>query len=337
MDVPDAALLLGGFVLLVIGGEMLVRGAVAVAEKLGMSPLLIGLTLVGLGTSAPELVTSVQAALAGSPGIAIGNIVGSSISNILLILGLSALITPMAVQSKALRRDGVAVVVSALLFAIISYFGNLDRITGSIFVILLAAYLIYAYRQEKSPKAASDGHTAALAKAEAFGELHDSVIGHRAAAETRAGETGILHSLLRALVGLAVVVLGGKLLVDGAIGIARSYGMTETVIGLTIVAFGTSMPEFVTSVVAAIRKHADVAFGNIMGSNIYNILGIGGATGLIQPTSVPSEIVRFDNLVMVAASIAMFAFAWRGYQINRIEGAILLMGYVAYIFVLLPA
>jgi cation:H+ antiporter len=335
--VPDVALLLGGFVLLVIGGEMLVRGAVAVAEKLGMSPLLIGLILVGLGTSAPELVTSGQAALAGSPGIAIGNIVGSSISNILLILGLSALITPMAVQSKALRRDGVAVVFSALLFATISYFGNLDRITGSIFVILLAAYLIYAYRQERSPMAASDGHTAALAKAEAFGELHDSVIGHRAAAETRAGGTGILHSLLTALVGLAVVVLGGKLLVDGAIGIARSYGMTETVIGLTIVAFGTSMPEFVTSVVAAIRKHADVALGNIMGSNIYNILGIGGATGLIQPTSVPSEIVRFDNLVMVAASVAMFAFAWRGYQINRIEGAILLMGYVAYIFMLLPA
>jgi cation:H+ antiporter len=334
--VEDAALLLGGFVSLVIGGELLVRGAVAVAEKLGMSPLLIGLTLVGLGTSAPELVTSVQAALAGSPGIAIGNIVGSSISNILLILGLSALITPMAVQSKALRRDGVAVVVSALLFAIISYFGNLDRITGSIFVILLAGYLIYAYRQEKAPAAASEGHTSAFEKAEAFGELHDSVIGHRAEAEMRAERTGILLSLLIALVGLAVVVLGGKLLVDGAIGIARSYGMTETVIGLTIVAVGTSMPEFVTSVVAAMRKHADVALGNIMGSNLYNILGIGGATGLIQPTSVPSEIATFDNLVMVAASVAMFAFAWRGYRISRIEGAILLMGYVAYIFVLLP-
>ena len=333
----DAALLLGGFVLLVIGGEMLVRGAVAVAEKLGMSPLLIGLTLVGLGTSAPELVTSVQAALAGSPGIAIGNIVGSSISNILLILGLSALITPMAVQSKALRRDGVAVVVSALLFAIISYFGNLDRITGSIFVILLAAYLIYAYRQETVPAAAADGHTSAFEKAEAFGELHDRVIGRGGDAEARAEKTAIVIPLLMALGGLAVVVLGGKLLVDGAIGIARSYDMTETVIGLTIVAVGTSMPEFVTSVVAAIRKHSDVALGNIMGSNIYNILGIGGVTGLIQPTAVPPEIVSFDNLVMVAASVAMFAFAWRGYRISRIEGAILLMGYVAYIFVLLPA
>lgn len=332
----DAALLLGGLVLLVIGGEMLVRGAVAVAEKLGMSPLLIGLTLVGLGTSTPELVTSVQAALAGSPGIAIGNIVGSSISNILLILGLSSLITPMAVQSKALRRDGVAVVVSALLFAITSYFGDLDRLTGSVFLSLLVAYLIYAYRQEKSPAVAAAGHTAAFEKAEAFGELHDRAVGDRAGAETRAERTGILRPLLMAFIGLAVVVLGGKLLVDGAVGIARSYGMPETVIGLTIVAIGTSMPEFVTSVMAAIRKHADVALGNIMGSNIYNILGIGGATGLIQPTSVPSEIATFDNLVMVAASVAMFAFAWRGYRITRIEGAILLTGYVAYVFMLLP-
>jgi cation:H+ antiporter len=242
----------------------------------------------------------------------------------------------MAVQSKALRRDGVAVVLSAVLFAIISYFGNLDRITGSIFVVLLAAYLVYAYRQEKTPAAALDGHTAALEKAEAFGELHGSVIRHKAEADARAERSGILPSLLMALVGLAVVVLGGKLLVGGAIGVARSYGIPETVIGLTIVAVGTSMPEFVTSVVAAIRKHADVALGNIMGSNIYNILGIGGVTGLIQPTAVPPEIVSFDNLVMVAASVAMFAFAWRGYRISRIEGAILLMGYVAYIFVLLP-
>jgi cation:H+ antiporter len=322
--------------LLVIGGEMLVGGAVAVAEKLGMSPLLIGLTLVGLGTSAPELVTSVQAALAGSPGIAIGNIVGSSIANILLILGLSALITPMAVQSNALRRDGLVVVVSALLFSIVSYATNLDRITGSIFVAFLAAYLAYAYRQEKVPAVEAGGHTSAFEKAEAFGELHEPIIRYDAEAKTRAKSVGILLPLLIGLGGLAVVVLGGKLLVDGAIGIARSYGMSETVIGLTIVAVGTSMPEFVTSVVAAIRKHADVALGNIMGSNIYNILGIGGATGLIQPTAVPPEIVRFDNLVMVAASVAMFVFASRGHRITRIEGAILLMGYVFYIFMLLP-
>ena len=317
----DVALLLGGFVLLIIGGELLVRGAVAIAERLGMSPLLIGLTLVGLGTSAPELVTSVQAALAGSPGIAVGNIVGSSISNVLLILGLSALITPIAVQSNALRRDGLVVVVTALLFSIVSYAYALDRVTGVIFISLLAAYILYAYRQETVPPVASDGHTSAFEKAEAYGELHDRPLRH-GGEQTWAERTGPVVPLLMALCGLVVIVLGGKLLVDGAIGLARSNGMPETVIGLTIVAVGTSMPEFVTSVVAAIRKHGDVALGNIMGSNIYNILGIGGVTGLIQPTTVPPEIVSFDNLVMVAASVAMFTVAWSGYRVNRLEGAV---------------
>jgi cation:H+ antiporter len=334
-NVGDVGLLLGGFALLIVGGELLVRGAVAVAERFGMSPLLIGLTLVGLGTSAPELVTSVQAALAGSPGIAVGNIVGSSISNILLILGLSALITPMAVQSNALRRDGIVVVGTALLFAIVSYVHALDRVTGSIFVALLATYIIYAYRQETNPSGASAGHTSGYEKAEAYRELH-RLPTHSGEARSWAENFGPVIPLLIALAGLAVVVLGGKLLVDGAIGIARFYGMSETVIGLTIVAIGTSMPEFVTSVVAAIRKHSDVALGNIMGSNVYNILGIGGVTGLIQPTVVPPEIVRFDNLVMVAASVAMFAFAWNGNRIGRLEGAALLTGYLTYIFVLLP-
>jgi cation:H+ antiporter len=332
--VTDIGLLLGGFALLIVGGELLVRGAVAVAERLGMSPLLIGLTLVGFGTSTPELVTSVQAAMAGSPGIAVGNIVGSNISNILLILGLSALITPMAVQSNALRRDGMVVVLTALLFVIIAYTYTLDRVSGLIFVGLLVSYLYYAYRQETA--ATADGHTSAYEKAEAYDELRDGPIRHQAETKSLATKLGPVIPLLMALAGLAIVVVGGKLLVDGAIGIARSYGMSETVIGLTIVAVGTSMPEFVTSVVAAIRKHGDVALGNIMGSNIYNTLGIGGATALLSPTEVPAEIANFDNLVMLAASAAMFAVAWSGYRINRMEGAALLAGYVAYIYVLLP-
>jgi cation:H+ antiporter len=332
----DIGLLLGGLVLLVIGGELLVRGAVAIAERLGMSPLLIGLTLVGFGTSTPELVTSVQAAMAGSPGIAVGNIVGSNIANILLILGLSAIITPVTVQSNALRRDGVFVVVTALLLTIIGYTYALDRITGVIFVGLLATYILYAYRQETTPAAASDGHTSAFEKAEAYDELHNGPIRHQNQSKTWAEKLGPILPLVMALGGLAIVVFGGKLLVDGAIGIARSYGMSETVIGLTIVAVGTSMPEFVTSVVAAIRKHGDVALGNIMGSNIYNILGIGGVTGLLSPTEIPREIANFDNLVMLGASAAMFAVAWSGYRISRFEGAALLAGYVAYVYILLP-
>lgn len=332
----DWVLLLAGFALLVAGGEFLVRGAVAIAERMGMSPLLIGLTLVGFGTSMPELVTSVQAAMAGSPGIAVGNIVGSNISNILLILGLSALITPMAVRSSALRRDGVFVMATALLFAVVSYAFALDRISGVIFVGLLATYILYAYRQERTHAAATDGHTSAFEKAEAYDELHDGPIKHQSQVKTWSQRIGPFVPVLMALGGLLIVVAGGKLLVDAAIGIARTFGMSETVIGLTIVAVGTSMPEFVTSVVAALRKHGDVAIGNIMGSNIYNILGIGGVTGLLSPTVVPPEIVRFDNLVMLAASAAMLAFAWSGARLSRWEGAALLLGYVAYVFVLLP-
>jgi cation:H+ antiporter len=272
--------------------------------------------------------------MAGSPGIAVGNIVGSNISNILLILGLSALITPMAVQSNALRRDGMVVVLTALLFVIIAYTYTLDRVSGLIFVGLLVSYLYYAYRQETA--ATADGHTSAYEKAEAYDELRDGPIRHQTEAKSLATKLGPVIPLLMALAGLAIVVVGGKLLVDGAIGIARSYGMSETVIGLTIVAVGTSMPEFVTSVVAAIRKHGDVALGNIMGSNIYNTLGIGGATALLSPTQVPAEIANFDNLVMLAASAAMFAVAWSGYRISRLEGAALLTGYIAYIYVLLP-
>lgn len=330
----DIVLLAGGLVLLVIGGELLVRGAVAVAERFGMSPLLIGLTLVGFGTSAPELVTSVQAAMAGSPGIAVGNFVGSNISNILLILGLSALITPMAVQSSALRRDGVVVMLTSLLFAIISELYTLDRIAGGIFVGLLISYLFYAYRQERTMTA--DGHTSAFEKAEAFDELRNGPLRRKGQRKSWAERLGPYVPAIMAISGLAIIVLGGKLLVEGAIGIARVLGMTETVIGLTVVAIGTSMPEFVTSVVAALRKHGDVALGNIMGSNIYNILGIGGVTGLLSPTPVPAEIVNFDNLVMLGASGAMLAFAWSGYRINRLEGLLLLTGYITYIYVLLP-
>lgn len=327
----DILTLLGGLALLIIGGELLVRGAVAVAERLGMSPLLIGLTLVGFGTSTPELVTSVEASLIGSPGIAVGNIVGSNISNTLLILGLSALIMPMAVSSTALRRDGIVVLLVSFMFAIVSYTHILDRISGGIFVGLLIAYIAYAYRQERSLAETGDGHTAAYTKAEAHDELLDGQ-----ARSKLDGRLGFLLPLGMALAGLAIIIFGGKLLVEGAIAIARSYGVSESVIGLTIVAVGTSMPELVTSLVAAFRRHGDVAIGNILGSNIYNILGIGGATGLIAPTIVPPDIVAFDNLVMLAAAIVMFGFAWSGRRISRVEGLLMFAGYVAYIAYLWP-
>ena len=324
-------LLLGGFALLIIGGELLVRGSVSVAQRFGMSPLLIGLTLVGFGTSMPELVTSVQASLGGSPGIAVGNIVGSNIANILLILGLSALITPIAVGSNALKRDGVLVVGTAALLTATGYFASLDRVVGAGFIALLIAYLVFAYRQETGLVQAE------LSAAHMRSKAHDDLYGSAPFSSPSAHSSWATATpVLMALAGLVLVVLGGKLLVDGAVAIARDYRISETVIGLTIVAVGTSMPEFVTSVVAALRKQADVALGNILGSNIYNILGIGGATGLMSPTVIPNEIAHFDNLIMLAASLALLVFAATGRRIGRIEGALLLAGYVTYVYVLWP-
>lgn len=325
-------LVLGGLVLLAVGGEFLVRGAVQLAERLGVSPLVIGLTLVGFGTSMPELVASVQASLAGSPGIAVGNVVGSNLANILLILGISALMSPIVVGSRALKRDGVLVVATALLFALVGLTMDLGRVVGVVFVAGLVGYIVYAWRQER---VGADGHTAAFEKAEAFEGVHTGVHGAGAAAP-EAGMRGMLVSIALVLGGLVLVVAGGRLLVDGAIELARTLGISESVIGLTVVAVGTSMPELVTSVVAAIRRQADVALGNILGSNIYNVLGIAGVTGLIAPTAMPPEMVRFDNWVMVGVSVLCLFFAWTGMRIGRREGGVLLAGYGAYLWVIWP-
>ena len=317
-----------GLVLLIAGGELLVRGAVRVADGMGVSPLVIGLTLVGFGTSTPELVTSVQAALTGAPGIAYGNIVGSNIANILLIGGAAALLSPMVVASTALRRDGAVMLAVAVVFAIIAAAMPPGRTVGAALVAALAAYIYLAFRQERA--AAPSGHGAVHDKSLALQQADPALA---PAARPRAP---VAVALLTALGGLVLVVFGGKFLVDGAVSLARGFGVSETVIGLTIVAVGTSMPEFVTSVVAGLRKQGDVAFGNIVGSNIYNILGIGGFTALIAPGPVPTEIVTFDNLVMVGVSMALLGFAWTGFRIARWEGAVLLGGYAAYLVAIWP-
>jgi cation:H+ antiporter len=317
--------LLGGLVLLIVGGELLVRGSVRVAERLGVSPLLIGITLVGFGTSTPELVTSVQAALIDSPGIAVGNIVGSNLANILLILGVSAMIYPIAVQSAALKRDGAVVVASGILFAAAAATVGLSRGVGVAFVIGLIAYMVYAVRTER---VSTGDHTSAFDRAEARAGVDAAL---KPTAPSGQGVAAWLVPVATVVAGLAIIILGGRLLVSGAVDLARMIGMSETVIGLTIVAAGTSAPELVTSLVAAVRKQADVAFGNILGSNIYNILGIGGLTGLIAPTPVPPEMLALDIPLMVGASVLLFVFAWSGARLNRVEGGIFLAAYVAYV------
>lgn len=320
---------LAGFALLIFGGELLVRGAVRAAEQLGVSPLLIGITLVGFGTSAPEMVISIQAAATGAPGIAVGNFVGSCIANILLILGLSALVAPVNVATNALWRDGTVVVLTALAFTLVSIFLPFDRYVGAVFLIWLASYLVYAWRQERV--AGREGHPAPFQKAEAY----HLGLRHRLLATVKTGAINLVPVGV-AVTGLLVVIYGGRLLVDGAVELARQYHVSEEVIGLTIVAIGTSMPELITSLVAAFRGHTNVAVGNILGSNIYNILAVGGSTALVTPTVVPHQIVWFDNFVMLAASLLLMVFARTASRVSRWEGGVLLVGYAAYIAALWP-
>jgi cation:H+ antiporter len=321
--------LLGGLVLLIAGGDLLVRGAVQVASRLGVSPLVIGLTLVGFGTSTPELATSVQAALIGAPGIAFGNIVGSNIANVLLIGGAAAFLYPIEVTSSALRRDGIVMVAVTVAFAGLAAVMPMERWLGAVFILALAAYIYLAFRQERQALTVAD-HGAVYDKGAAFQAVDAGT------APPAALKGSILLPVLIAIGGVVLVVLGGTFLVNGAVTVAQSLGISQTVIGLTIVAVGTSLPEFVTTIVAAIRRRSDVAFGNIIGSNIYNILGIGGATALIAPGAVPDEIVSFDNLVMLGVSVLLIAFAWTGYRVARWEGTALLLGYLVYVFVTWP-
>ncbi|MEN3950002.1 calcium/sodium antiporter [Iodidimonas sp. SYSU 1G8] len=316
----ESLFLLLGLVLLIAGGDLLVRGAVRIAERLRLSPMLIGLTVVGMGTSMPELAASVQASLAGSPGIAIGNIVGSNIANGLLILGASALIAPIAVQTRALWRDGgVGTLAVVALLAAGATIG-LSRGAGIAFLIAMAGYIYYAYRQER----AGADHSAAYDRAQAMEDFDPALVPH----DKPGGSLAIAIGLF--LVGLVLIVGGGTLLVDGAIAMAQQLGVSDAVIGLTIVAVGTSLPELVTSAMAAFRKAGDIALGNVLGSNIYNILFIGGITGAVAPTDIPASIMAFDLWMLLGASLLIMLFAWSGGRLSRREGAVLVATYVAY-------
>jgi len=300
-------MLLVGFAGLVLGGELLVRGAVAIALRFGISQLMIGLTLVGFGTSTPELVTSLQAAFKGSPGIAVGNIVGSNICNILLILGAAALLRPIVTRPDAFRRDGTVLLGATLLCVGIVLIGVIGRVTGGVLLALLIGYLILTWFAERA-RGAVDDPDVPLPAVRSVGLSVALFIG-----------------------GLLLTIVAARLLVDAAIEIAFDLGVSEAVIGVTIVALGTSLPELVTSIVAAVRRQGDVAFGNIVGSNIFNILGILGATAIAQPLSIPPEIARLDVWVMLAATALLICATITGWRITRGEGLLMLGGYTGYI------
>ena len=304
----------GGLAVLTLGAEILIRGATALARRFGVSDLLIGLTLVGFGTSTPELVSSVQAAFIGSPGVAVGNVVGSNIANILLILGLSAFIAPFAIEQRAFRRDGVVVLVATLAIIGVSMTGEFGRVAGAAFLAALSAYIAYAFITERQ----TPDHPAAA---------HHAAEG----AALPAGPKSPLLDCIMAIAGLALLVVGAKFLVTGAISVAGKLGVSETVIGLTVVAIGTSLPELVTSIMAAVRGKSALALGNVVGSNIYNLFGILGATALIHPVAAPAEIVAFDNWVMLGATLLMILFSISRSRLNRLEGAVMVTGYFCYL------
>lgn len=309
-----------GLVLLIAGGELLVRGAVRIAEHLGLSPMLIGLTIVGMGTSMPELAASVQAAIAGSPGIALGNIVGSNIANLLLILGLAVALSPFAVPRGVLWRDGGVGLVCAAILIAVGYSLGLTRGVGILLVVGMFAYVYLAFRQEK----AGAGHGAAYDKALALEEIDPGLV------PSAKPHGSIALAAASLLAGIVLIVSGGSLLVDAAIAISTSLGVSDEVIGLTVVAVGTSLPELVTSAIAAIKREGEIALGNVLGSNIYNVLFIGGVTGIVAPTEIPAGILQFDLLVLVAVSAIVMLFAFTGGRLSRLEGCVLVAGYAGY-------
>lgn len=314
----DILYLMLGLLGLFFGGDWLVRGAVSIAKGLRIPPLVIGLTLVGFGTSTPELVTSLQAAFAGSPGIAIGNVVGSNIANVLLILGVTALLAPIVVDPKALSRDG-AVMLAATAAAVAAVLtAEIGRWIGVAFVVALAVYVGTIIVLERKRESAA---TAVYEAESGLVETHAS--GWRAA--------------LLALVGLIILIVAARFLVLGAVGLAERVGLSETVIGLTIVAIGTSLPELVTSLLAARRGQGDVAFGNVVGSNIFNILGILGITAAFHPLSVPDSVAGLDIWVMCASAVALVLLSRTGWRVSRREGGAMLAAYVIYLGVLLSS
>jgi len=293
---------LAGLAGLAIGGELLVRGAVGIAHKLGVSTLFTGLVIVGFATSMPEMVASVEAALRGSPQIAWGNIYGSNLANTLLILGTTALIAPIALTGAGRRDAVVALAMTAALIGL-AYSQLGARWIGFALLLAIVVYIIWRYRH---PSAAMD-----------TGDDEDEAPGN-----------GLIAVALF-VGGLAVLVFGGQLLVTGAIDLARIFGVSETVIGLTVVAIGTSLPELAASIAAAVRGKSGLAVGNVVGSNIYNILLIGGATMSIAPFALPIGLMGLQSLLLAASAIVLLLILWYAKSIGRLVGALLVAAFFA--------
>lgn len=295
-------MLAGGLLGLFLGGDWLVRGASQIALRFSVPPLIVGLTIVGFGTSTPELLVSLQAAFNGLPGIAVGNVVGSNTANILLILGIAAIIAPPIAEYGKMKRDLAFMMGAALVMPIIIYSGFIGRIEGLALIIGLSAYLVLSFvamRNEPSDPIPSD--------------------------------INLTHAIGYTVLGLVVVMVGAHFLVESATIVARQLGVSEAMIGLSIVAIGTSLPELATTVAAAIKGHREIALGNVIGSNIFNILAILGITGLVIPIPVDPRFMTFDVPIMIGVTALTIGLIYVRGNISRIAGIGMIAGYIAYI------
>lgn len=310
-----------GLVLLVLGAELLVRGASRLATTLGISPLVVGITVVAFGTSAPELAVSLRAALAGQPDLTIGNVVGSNICNVLLILGIAALVVPLIVAQQLVRLEVPLLIGVSLLLLLLAQDGSVSRVEGLLLVGGAIIYIAWSVRQSRRESVAVKEQ-------------------YQPEPSERPHPRAWPFQLVQTIAGLALLVVGAQWLVDGAIAFARLLGVSELVIGLTVVAAGTSLPEMATSVLASLRGERDIAVGNVIGSGLFNILLVLGLTATIAPAGVPvpAAVVNFDLPVMIGVAIACLPIFFTGYCIARWEGGLFLAYYAAYtLYVILAA
>jgi len=307
--VIDIVYLAAGLAVIYFGAEFLVRGSKNLALAMGIRPMIVGLTVVAFGTSMPEFFVSFTSALKNSSSIAVGNIVGSNICNIGLILGMAALVRPLSVNSGMLKREMPIMLGASLLFWALIADGSIGRLDGA---LLMAGIVLFTFQQIQSAR-------------------KEIAAGKNGVGEESAPDNSKLKNLLFALGGIAGLVVGANLMITGAISLALKIGVSELVVGLSIVAFGTSLPELATSMVAAARKESDISIGNVVGSNIFNILFILGLTALVSPIPVEASVISTQTPAMLAFSVVLLPFMIFKRDINRLEGFILLAAYVAYV------
>lgn len=309
--------LIAGLVLLVAGAEVLVRGAAKLAAQFGIPPLVIGLTVVAFGTSAPETAVSVQAAFNGSGDIAIGNVLGSNIANVLLILGVTSLVAPLVVSRQLIRLDVPIMIGASLVTYALAWDGSLSRLDGAVLFAAVVCYTLFLVVSSRRASAVAAGD--------------DEFAREFGLNEPPRPYASLINAGL-VVVGLVLLVAGSHFLVEGAVSLARALGLSELVIGLTVIAIGTSLPELATSILAAIRGERDIAVGNIVGSNIFNLLCVLGLASLVSPEAikVAASALAFDFPVVIAVALACLPIFFTGYSISRWEGLLFLAYYVAY-------